>query len=263
MPVRTVAQRHLLWHTIVGDIKHAVTRRHEFRYQVVRELWSVAKRFGARGISSVELRQIEGLGEKPMTGFFDDPQRLVVAALCDRLGAQTFFEFGTYWGRTAWTVARNNPGIRVFTLDLPNRDAASHVQLEFTDQYLLQEWRRGEAFQETAEADRIERPLGDSAAFDYSPYEASIDLVYIDGSHSYSYVKNDTEAALRMLSPRGAIVWDDYPGYGGVYAYLEEFAQRHDTTLLHLQGTRLVIYSRQPLLTDVAAVDRPVAPPDA
>ena len=87
----------------------------------------------------------------------------------------------------------------------------------------------------------------DSAAFDYSPYEASIDLVYIDGSHSYSYVKNDTEAALRMLGPRGVIVWDDYPGYRGVYAYLQEFAHRMDATLLHLNGTRLVIYSRQPL----------------
>jgi hypothetical protein len=202
MPVQTVGKRQILWRTLAGDVKHAVTRPRQFRYQVVRELWSVAKGFGARGIRSIELRQIDGLGEKPMTGYFDDPQRLVVAALCDCLGARTFFEFGTYWGRTAWTVARNNPGLRVFTLDLPDREATSQLQLEFTDQYLLQEWRRGEAFQETDEADRIERLIGDSAAFDYSPYEASIDVVYIDGSHSYSYVRNDTEAALRMLSLR-------------------------------------------------------------
>ena len=251
MPVRTVGRRHIWQRTIVGDIKQAATRRHEFKEQVLWELASVAKRFGASGIRSIELRQIDGLGEKPMTGYFDDPQRLIVAALCDRLGARTFFEFGTYWGRTAWTVAMNNPGIRVFTLDLPNREAASGLQLEFTDQYLLQEWRRGEAFLETAEADRIERLFGDSATFDYSRYEASIDVVYIDGSHSYSYVKNDTEAALRMLGPRGVIVWDDYPAYNGVYAYLQEFAQRMDTTLLHLQGTRLVIYSRERLYVPV------------
>lgn len=261
MPVRTVGERDLLWRTIVGDIKHAATRRHEFRYQVLRDLWWVAKRFGARGIKSIELRQIRGLGDQPMTGYFDDPQRLVVAALCDRLGARTFFEFGTYWGRTAWTVARNNPDVRIFTLDLPSPDAASRLQLEFTDQYLLDEWRRGEAFYQTAEADRIERLFGDSATFDYSPYQGSIDLVYIDGSHSHSYVKNDTEAALGMLSPRGTIVWDDFPGYAGVYAYLEEFAAGMNTTLLHLRGTRLVIYSRQSLLSDPEA-DQPATPPD-
>jgi predicted O-methyltransferase YrrM len=248
MPVRTVGQRQILWHTIVGDIKHAATRRHELRNQALRDLWSVAKCFGARGVRSIEPGQIDGLGDKPMTGYFDDPNRVVLAALCDLLGARTFFEFGTHWGRTSWTVARNNPGIRVYTLDLPDSEAASHVELEFTDQYLLQKWHPADAFRNTPEADRIERLVGDSATFDYSPYEASIDVVYIDGSHSYSYVKNDTEAALRMLSPRGAIVWDDYTNYPAIYAYLEEFAKRSDATPLHLRGTRLVIYSRQPLL---------------
>ena len=110
---------------------------------------------------------------------------------------------------------------------------------------------------------RIERLLGDSATFDYSPYEGSIDLVYIDGSHSYSYVKNDTEAAMGMLSPRGTIIWDDFPGYAGVYAYLDEFAAGMSTTLLHVRGTRLVIYSRQSLLTDPDAADQTASPPAA
>src|SRR5665811_1521407 len=88
MPVRTVGRRQVLWRTIVGDIKHAARRPREFN-QILRDLWPVAKGFAARGITSVELRQIDGLGEKPMTGYFDDPQRLIVAALCDSLGAKT------------------------------------------------------------------------------------------------------------------------------------------------------------------------------
>lgn len=252
MSVRKVSWRHIFWRTILADAQHAVARPREFRNEVVRELWSAAKRFGARGIESVELDHIDGLGDKPMTGYFDDRQGMIIAGLCERLGARTFFEFGTYRGRTTWTVARNNPGIRAFTLDLPSPEAASHTKLEFTDIQLLPDWSRGEAFRETPEADRITALQGDSATFDYSPYEASIDVIYVDGSHSYSYVKNDTEAALRMLTPQGAIVWDDYPGYAGVYAYLEEFAQRTDTKLLHIHGTRLVIYSRQPLPTKPA-----------
>jgi hypothetical protein len=102
--------------------------------------------------------------------------------------------------------------------------------------------------------------LGDSATFDYQPYEGLMDLVYVDGSHSYSYVKNDTEAALRMLSQRGAIAWDDYPGYAGIYAYLEELAPQLDAPLLHIYGTRLVIYSRQQLVTDLDGRSLSVSP---
>lgn len=261
--MRTVRQRELLSRVFFGDVRNALARRHEFRYYFVRDLWIVAKRFAARGIRSVELHQIQGLPVTPMTGFYDDPNRLVLAALCHRLGARTFFEFGTNLGRTAWTVARNNPGMKAFTLDLPNLAAASDVRLELTDRQLFQEWKRGEAFAGTPEADRIQMLFGDSATFDYSPFEGAIDVVYIDGSHSYSYVKNDTEAALRMLSPGGAIVWDDFPIYAGIYAYLEEFAARLDVPLLHIRGTRLVVYSRQPLIVDLPSDNVPVAPPNA
>lgn len=260
MGVRTVGQGELVPRVIIGCVRNALARRHEFRYYFVRDLWIAAKRFAAGGIRNVELHQIQGLPDTPMTGFYDDANRLVLAAICHRLGARTFFEFGTNQGRTAWTVARNNPAMTVLTLDLPNLAAASHVHLELTDRRLFQEWNRGDAFAGTPEVDRIEMLFGDSATFDYSPFEGAIDVVYIDGSHSYSYVKNDTEAALRMLSPGGAIVWDDFPGYAGIYAYLEEFAARLHVLLLHIRGTRLVVYSRQPLIADLPADNVPVSP---
>jgi hypothetical protein len=72
--------------------------------------------------------------------------------------------------------------------------------------------------------------------------------VYIDASHSYSYVKSDTEAALRMLAPGGTIVWDDYTYYPGLYAYLNELGTDLDKPILHLLETRLAVYSQTPLL---------------
>ena len=109
--------------------------------------------------------------------------------------------------------------------------------------------RGGARFRDTPEALRISPLTGDSATFDFSPYRGAIDLVYIDASHSYSYVKADTEAALAMLSPSGTIVWDDYTYYPGIYAYLNELAPTLGRPIYHLLGTRLAVYTQSDLLT--------------
>jgi hypothetical protein len=71
-----------------------------------------------------------------------------------------------------------------------------------------------------------------------------MEMVFIDGSHSYSYVKSDTEAAFHMLSASGTILWHDYPGYPGVYAYLNELGLFSDRPIMHISGTGLAVYSR-------------------
>lgn len=157
------------------------------------------------------------------------------------------FEIGTFRGEPAWLVAHNNPDVRMYTLDLPGIEAASHAALELTDHSYFDEWERGVRFHGTPEATRITQLYGDSATFDYSPYRRAIDLVYIDASHSYSYVKSDTEAALEMLSQRGTIIWDDYTHYAGIFAYLNELSPRIEGGIVHLLGTRLAMYTRQPL----------------
>ena len=36
------------------------------------------------------------------------------------------------------------------------------------------------------------------------------DLIYLDADHSYEFVKKDTEQAVRVLSERGVIIFNDY-----------------------------------------------------
>jgi hypothetical protein len=133
--------------------------------------------------------------------------------------------------------------VTVQRLDLPGADGAENVELELSDPYLFAQWNRGRDHAGTSEG-RIHQLVGDSATFDPSPFEDAVEVVYVDGSYSYTYVKNDTEQALRMLSPSGTLLWDDYPHYGGVYAYLNELSPTLDRPLLHILGTRLVMYSR-------------------
>jgi len=73
--------------------------------------------------------------------------------------------------------------------------------------------------------------------FDETPYLKQCDLNFIDGSHAYSYVKNDTEKALRMLKNGGLILWHDYRyrnlETSGVRRYLNELSETLPLVLLH------------------------------
>ena len=83
-----------------------------------------------------------------------------------------------------------------------------------------------------------------------------MDVVFIDGAHSYSYVRNDTEAARRMVAPGGMIAWDDYPSIPGVYRYLNEIAAGSPYPLYHVRGTRLVFSSGRKLVSRLTESER-------
>src|ERR1700728_3980266 len=113
-----------------GFARGVVRRRAEFRHHVVREAWTVAKRFGAEGVENIELREIPCVQDVVVEGYIDDYQRLVIAALARGLDCQTFFEIGTSSGRTSWILARTNPDLHVFTLDLPPGSTPQQAALE-------------------------------------------------------------------------------------------------------------------------------------
>jgi predicted O-methyltransferase YrrM len=257
MAARPDGQLSLVPRAVSGALRSAFDRRDELRYHVAREVWTLTKRFGSRAIQTVTLDDLPGVADAVVEGYVDDPNRAVLAALCRSLGARTFFEIGTNRGRTAWTVARNNPELQVYTLDLPSRDALGSIEYDINpadrDLFDVAEWDRGEAYRNTPEEARITTLHGDSATFDYTPYAGRMDVVFVDGAHSYNYVVSDTERALAMLAPDGAIAWDDYPAVPGVYRHVNELATRLDRPLYHVYGTRLVLYSRR----DVIAAGRP------
>jgi hypothetical protein len=92
---------------------------------------------------------------------------------------------------------------------------------------------------------RIHQLLGDSATFDYAPYENSCSLVFVDGSHAYEYVKSDTAAAMRMVRRGGVVIWHDYGIWEGVTNALEEIEQRQHLDLCNIRGTSLVFWKKK------------------
>jgi len=155
------------------------------------------------------------------------------------------FEIGTFDGRTAINLAANAPNAEVFTLDLPQDNIhKTKLRIKTGDKKFIDKPRSGLRFIGTEYEAHITQIYADSATFDSTPYENSIDLIFIDGSHSYEYVKSDTQLALRLLRRgKGTILWHDYgwhevvKGLNEYYMYdslFKEIKNIKGTTLAHL-----------------------------
>lgn len=176
----------------------------------------------------------------------------ILAVLARR--ASLLFEFGTATGRTAYLWARNAPSHAcVHTLTLPpdGVDAYARSPEDSADDERIarvESTLDSFVYSGTDVESRIVQLFGDSKAFDETPYIARCDLVFVDGSHAYSYAVSDSAKALRMVRPGGLVLWHDYAGgprAHGCYRALNELATH--LPLVHIAGTRLVAY-RAPAL---------------
>lgn len=194
--------------------------------------------------------QFIGRGSIAVAGGTSDAEAWILAVLAKR--ARLAFEFGTCTGKTAYLWARNMPADgQVVTLTLgPDQRAAyqGHARDNAADvaNALFESRFTTFRYTGTAEASRIIQLFGDSKTFDESEYVGRCDLVFVDGSHAYSYVHSDSRKALRMVRPGGVVLWHDYDGTrhraNGVFTALNELAG--ELPLKHVAGTTLAAYRR-------------------
>jgi predicted O-methyltransferase YrrM len=190
-----------------------------------------------------------GRGPYVVDGGTSDAEAWILAVLAKR--ARMLFEFGTCTGKTAYLWARNSPpDARVVTVTLAP-DHVSEYRREATDDPVDIEFALKESshtdflYSDSPVAPKVEQLFADSKALDVSPWAGRCDLVFVDGSHAYSYVVSDSAKALELVAPGGLVLWHDYAGprhASGVYRALNELAQR--LPLVRLEGTTLVAYRR-------------------
>ena len=190
-----------------------------------------------------------GRGPYVVDGGTSDAEAWILAVLAKR--AKRMFEFGTCTGKTAYLWARNSADdARVTTVTLAPENVSDYRR-EATDdpvdvQFALKESSHTDfLYSGSPVASKVEQLFGDSKALDVSPWKGTYDLVFVDGSHAYSYVVSDSEKALQLVAPGGLVLWHDYAGprhASGVYRALNELAQR--LPLVRIEGTTLVAYRR-------------------
>lgn len=177
--------------------------------------------------------------------------------LCKKFSVETYFEIGTWRGESAANVA---PFVQtVYTLNLPDEKLKALGQSKaYIDSHRFF----------SKDVKNVTHLFGDSAHFDFQPYEQVCDLVFIDGDHSTEAVLRDTQTALKLRKSKESIlVWHDaksdaeYPRYEvllGIYKALPKemhanvYLVKHALCAVYLpqvQATELISLNELPSKT--------------
>ncbi len=125
---------------------------------------------------------------------------LLLQELAKNIPNCNYFEIGTWRGESAYNVSQ--VAEKVFTLNLSNQEL---LALNETQDYINQI----ALFSKNIK--NIQHLKGNSFTFDFSKFNKTVDLVFVDGDHRYPAVVNDTKKAFDLLkSERSIIVWHDY-----------------------------------------------------
>ncbi|MBO6560147.1 MAG: class I SAM-dependent methyltransferase [Nisaea sp.] len=191
--------------------------------------------------------EVRFIGGEGVVASLSDRESWVMAALAK--GTKRIFEFGTCTGKTAHVFALNAaPDAEIHTLTLHPDDLAA---LEFG---LGDDKHHRDVAAEESSFDtffyngqptekNIRQIFSDSKAYDESDLRGKVDLVFVDGAHTRTYVESDTRKALNMLAEDGVILWHDYkPDAPDVFAFLNDLSKQ--LPLVHIAETDLVMYRR-------------------
>jgi predicted O-methyltransferase YrrM len=190
-----------------------------------------------------------GRGNIPVPGGTSDAEAWVLAVLAKR--ARAMLEIGTATGKTAYLWARNaSDGAEIVTVTLAPDQLNAYTKERGDTRKDIRRAHEESAFTSflysgTPAESRITQLFGDSKDLDVSPYLEHFDLIFVDGSHAYSYVLSDSRKVQRMCAPGGLILWHDYRGARrakGVFRGLNELAR--ELPLVHVAGTSFVAYRK-------------------
>lgn len=177
-------------------------------------------------------------------GNITNDELIIINLLVKQHLPKRIFEIGTFDGRTTLNMAANSfKEVEVFTLDLPQELLHSaDLELAPGENRFIDKRMSGLRFQGKEEGKKITQLYGDSAHYDFKQYNNSIDFIFIDGSHAYEYVLNDSQNAFQILSDHGVMLWHDYTVWEGVTRALNELFLRNSffKNLRHIKGTSIV-----------------------
>ena len=166
--------------------------------------------------------------------------------------SKKIFEFGTCSGKTTYLMALNsNINTEITTITLRQNQIEELVKdhkdnkvsfKNIIDESIYEKF----LFSDTDVEKKIKVIFENSLNFNEDKYQNMFDLIFIDGGHTYSIVKNDSEKSFRMLKDEGIVLWHDYvPGKESaknVVKYLNEISNKKK--LFHIKNTSLCFYKK-------------------
>jgi predicted O-methyltransferase YrrM len=168
--------------------------------------------------------------------------------------SDNIFEFGTCSGKNTMLMALNskeNSSIISLTLkqneskklDLDKKDNNISIRNILNESNYEKFLFSGKQIEK-----KIEVIFIDSRKLNTEKYLKKFDLIFIDGGHAYSIVKNDSEKAFEMLSNKGVIIWHDYvvgkESCKDVCKYINELEKKKK--IFHIKDTSMCFFKNNP-----------------
>ncbi|TXD54285.1 MULTISPECIES: class I SAM-dependent methyltransferase [unclassified Polaribacter] len=179
---------------------------------------------------------------------------MLLKALCKQIANCSYFEIGTWRGESVINVAE--VAKECYTLNLSNEEIiALGLPQKYADLHGF--YSKGK--------NNIKHLLGDSMFYDFKKLNKKFDVIFIDGNHSYTYVKNDTEKVFKhLLKENTVVIWHDY-AYNPeeirpevLLGILDGVPEKEKTNLYHVSNTLCAIYIGRKLKNSV--LDFPLKP---
>ena len=212
-------------------------------------------------IFKTDLKNLNFPTEKYISKFFIIPSGSNIIGMTSDLEAwilcmmskisKNIFEFGTCSGKTTYLLALNSPNdakITTLTIKSGEKVIISKGESKAAFRNILNESKYEEfMFTNTDVEKKIKVRFINSLNFNEQEFINKCDLIFIDGGHTYSIVKNDSEKAFKMLSKNGYIFWHDYAlgkrSARDVVKYIHEISKTKK--LYSINGTSLVYYKNE------------------
>jgi predicted O-methyltransferase YrrM len=180
-------------------------------------------------------------------GRYEDGQLLAheadrLISLARRYNPAVVLEIGTYFGHTTRRLAEALPEAVIHTLDLPRWAEVTETEgMPKSNWELIARRDVGREYRGLECESRIRQWYGDSAEWDWDLARGAT-FMFIDGSHTYEYCRNDSEKCWDLCGGRGVIVWHDVAASSpGVVRLVSEWRQI-GRAITQIPGTWLAYY---------------------
>ena len=166
-----------------------------------------------------------------------------LSILAKSIESAQIFEIGTSMGRTTLNMAINlDPGGHIYSLDLPDGFIPDESCYARAQNIEVCDLPRAQFLQPFMDHLPVTLLQGESTAFDFKPWFGKMDLVFVDGGHTYKVLESDSENAMKMIKKSGMVIWHDYeqPSCPEVAQFINNLALR--LPLRHIEGTNMALY---------------------
>ena len=189
--------------------------------------------------------------ENNIVGMTSDQEAWIISSLSKL--SKNIFEFGTCSGKTTYMMALNSSDdTQITTITLDPNDVSEISKNSYDNKISFRNIKNETIYNKFLFSDnwvekKIKVIFQNSLNFDHIQYKEKMDLIFIDGGHTYSVVKNDSEKSFEMINKNGIILWHDYvPGKTSakdVVKYIHEISK--EKKLYNIKGTSLVYFKNE------------------